>query len=773
METDREWVRLAPLEERRDFTLEIPVPDQLTHPSHEKLAAYGLGQLPPDQAALIEQHITECEPCCETIFDLSSGDTFVDLLCKAKQAFKERTVREAGQETSPTSLDVPPQLAEHPRYELVAFIGKGGMGDVYKARHRKMDRAVALKVIKREFVRKTEAVDRFHREVKTAARLSHPNIVTAYDADNAGDFHFMVMEHVDGVDFSQIIKDHGALPVTEACEYIHQAAVGLQHAHERGMVHRDIKPHNLMLTAEGTVKILDFGLASLAPEVGSADEAREVRSQLTTAGAIMGTPDFISPEQAEDARQADIRSDIYSLGATLYHLLAGRPPFADGSVMLKLKRHAQVDPERLESLRDDIPAELSAIVNRMMAKDPNERFQTPAEVAPALKSVLQTMEPVQASPLIPVQPARKRHRFLPLTAVATLFLVALAAPVVFYLQTGNGVIRVRLMDESLQATIQGEKIEVEDGDKRFEVSAGRQHLVIRQTGSDIEFVTDEFRIWRNDEIKFEVRLIAGEVVVNKDGEHFDRKRAKWLPPLIGAAPAQEPVESRMERFLKAHEPYVRATGKVVALDPQERQQTVTSPVEGIVRGVLGGMVEGRKVRRGEILVEIAPKVSDLSIKVKTSLKDLENRLATAASEASVKRQNILLQEQVNDALLQTVNDSINAAKAKRDAKVQLLAGAEAKQQQSRLNYERQKALFDKGLGTKQTMERFEKERQIAISELNSATLDLTAAKKEWEARKSERTAKMREAEAKLDHARAKQRDALGRGCHDSKGAPGY
>ena len=250
--------------------------------------------------------------------------------------------------SSSTSEDIPAPLAEHPRYEIVRLIGKGGMGDVYEARHRMMERTVALKIIKQELMRKPEAVDRFHREVKAAAQLAHPNVVTAYDAEQAGDVHFMVMEFVDGVDLSQMVKDRGALPVAEACDYIRQAAIGLQHAHERGMVHRDIKPHNLMVTADGTVKILDFGLASLAPEAIADADTVEARGDLTAAGAIMGTPDFISPEQADDARQADIRSDIYSLGATLYFLLSGRPPFAEGSVMHKLKSHAQVEPEPLE-----------------------------------------------------------------------------------------------------------------------------------------------------------------------------------------------------------------------------------------------------------------------------------------------------------------------------------------------------------------------------------------------------------------------------------------
>ncbi len=364
------------------------MPEQTTHPSHEQLSAYNRGQLLPDEAVAIETHISDCEPCCETIIGLSSDDTFVGLLKEARQLPTDETVDVGATAATTFAQEVPAPLAEHPRYEIVGLIGKGGMGDVYKATHRKMERTVALKVINRGLVRKTEVVDRFHREVKAAAQLSHPNIVTAFDADQADDFHFMVMEYVDGIDLSQTVKDRGALPVAEACEYIRQAAIGLQHAHEQGMVHRDIKPHNLMVTADGTVKVLDFGLASLAPEAVPDAETVEARSDLTAAGSIMGTPDFISPEQAEDAREADIRSDIYSLGATLYFLLSGQPPFAEGSVMHKLQSHAQDDPEPLESFRDDVPDDLGAFISKVMAKNPDERFQTPAEVANALESIL-------------------------------------------------------------------------------------------------------------------------------------------------------------------------------------------------------------------------------------------------------------------------------------------------------------------------------------------------------------------------------------------------
>ena len=338
------------------------------------------------------------QPCCETIVELSSEDTFAGLLQEAGRLPTDQTADHDGAAANSASFDdIPQPLSEHPRYEILGLIGKGGMGDVYNARHRKMERTVALKVINRGLVQKAEAIDRFHREVKAAAQLSHPNIVTAYDADQAGDFHFMVMEFVDGVDLSQTVKKRGALPVAEACDYIRQAAIGLQHAHERGMVHRDIKPHNMMVTADGTVKILDFGLASLAPEALAEASSVEARGELTAAGAIMGTPDFISPEQADDARKADIRSDIYSLGATLYYLLSGRVPFDDGSVMQKLKSHAQVEPAPLNSVRDDVPEELVAIASRMMAKDPDERYLTPKEVAEALESFLRTWQPDEAN----------------------------------------------------------------------------------------------------------------------------------------------------------------------------------------------------------------------------------------------------------------------------------------------------------------------------------------------------------------------------------------
>jgi tRNA A-37 threonylcarbamoyl transferase component Bud32 len=274
-------------------------------------------------------------------------------------------------------VDVPPELVGHPRYQVLERLGSGNMGAVFKARHQVMERTVALKVIHPSLTEDADATARFQREVKAAARLTHPNIVTAYDAEETGKTHYLVMEFVPGTSLDRIVATRGPLPVDEACDYIRQAALGLQHAHECGMIHRDVKPQNLMRTATGQIKILDFGLARFARGDGSG-------VSLTQSNIAMGTPDYIAPEQALNARRVDIRADIYSLGCTLYQLLSGQVPFPVGTVFEKLLAHTEATPKALSSLRADVPAELERIVARMMAKEPGERYQTPAEVAEVL-----------------------------------------------------------------------------------------------------------------------------------------------------------------------------------------------------------------------------------------------------------------------------------------------------------------------------------------------------------------------------------------------------
>jgi eukaryotic-like serine/threonine-protein kinase len=275
-------------------------------------------------------------------------------------------------------------------YILLERLGEGGAGQVFKARHQKMDRIVAVKVLHKELLTDGEAVGRFSREIQVLSRLDHPNVVHAYDAGPCGASYFLAMEYVEGTDLARLVNQSGPLPVMQACAYLRQAALGLQHAHERGLVHRDIKPHNLILSLrEGRIKVADLGLARLPRSVNEQATAALTGSAtgdgLTPAGAIMmGTADYLAPEQALDFHKADIRADIYSLGCTLYFLLTGQPVFPGATLAEKLVSHQTREPSAIEKLRPDVPAGLARVLQRMLAKRPEDRYRTPAEVADAV-----------------------------------------------------------------------------------------------------------------------------------------------------------------------------------------------------------------------------------------------------------------------------------------------------------------------------------------------------------------------------------------------------
>jgi serine/threonine-protein kinase len=268
-------------------------------------------------------------------------------------------------------------------YVLLERLGVGGMGEVFKARHMIMNRIVAVKVLRTELVKQADLVQRFHREVAAAAKLVHPNIVVAYDAAEIDGRHFMAMEYAHGHTLKRRMQRLGQLPVGTACEYVRQAAQGLQHAHEQGLVHRDIKPSNLLLTHDPVsnrplIKILDFGLARFTSEqVGALPS-------ITAEGLAMGTPDFMSPEQAQNARAADIRADIYSLGCVLFYFLTGKSPFAGKSMLERLAARLTSDPLPLRQLCPEVTPELEQVVKGMMARDPANRYQIPAEVVSAV-----------------------------------------------------------------------------------------------------------------------------------------------------------------------------------------------------------------------------------------------------------------------------------------------------------------------------------------------------------------------------------------------------
>lgn len=265
------------------------------------------------------------------------------------------------------------------KYLLIDRIGAGGMGEVFKARHRQLGRVVALKILRKERMAQPEALERFQREIQALAKLSHPNVVRAYDADEVGGQWFFTMEFVEGIDLFRLVKQSGPLAVSLACNYARQAALGLQHAYDLGVVHRDIKPSNLLRDSEGVIKILDMGLARLQePPKGPR------RSSLTSL-KIIGTPDYIAPEQARNSTLADIRSDLYSLGCTLYYLLTGRVPFPGGKTPVeKLQQHLTEEHVPVESVRPDVPPAVGAILRRLIRRDIEARFQTPALLAAAL-----------------------------------------------------------------------------------------------------------------------------------------------------------------------------------------------------------------------------------------------------------------------------------------------------------------------------------------------------------------------------------------------------
>jgi hypothetical protein len=475
------------------------------HPSVEELSAFTLGSLDEETQVSIEAHVAECTSCQERAA-VAPDDTLLELLRSAHTYTSrgaETFVEPAAQMHTPVVLSavaeteglapaapaesgrpkvpdaVPPELAGHSRYRVIRLLGAGGMGAVYEAEHLVMQRPVAVKVINRAYTGNAEALDRFRGEVRKAARLSHPNIVTTYDAEDAGDTRFLVMEYIEGTDLGRLVHERGPLDVDRACDYVRQAALGLQYAFEKGMVHRDLKPHNLMLMASpvpsgpGVVKILDFGLAHFASEAAPA-------ACRTGTGVVLGTVDYIAPEQADNAHQADIRSDIYSLGCTLYHLLAGQPPFPTGSPIQKVMAHVEKKPQPLTELRNDLPEGLMPVIDRMMAKKPNRRYLKPIEVANALERF--TFAPAVAGNgkprprltetedsrtfVLPKPPAedRGRRRIVALV-VALLFIVAvLLGGAVYRITTDKGELFIETDDEDVEVVVRkkGKEVKIID-----------------------------------------------------------------------------------------------------------------------------------------------------------------------------------------------------------------------------------------------------------------------------------------------------------------------
>jgi len=264
------------------------------------------------------------------------------------------------------------------KYRVLERIGSGGMSSVYLCEHKFMRRRAAVKVLPTSMAEDPAALERFYLEARAVAALDHPNIVRAYDVDQDDDLHFLVMEYVDGISLQDLVRREGAMNPARAAEFVRQAAMGLQHAHDTaGLVHRDIKPGNLIVDKAGTLKILDLCLARFFHE-----ENESITQKYDE--TVLGTADYLAPEQILDSHSVDIRADIYSLGATLYFCLAGKAPFAEGTIPQKLIWHQTRQPKSLRRTRPEIPAALETILFKMMAKDPGDRYQDPQQLVQAL-----------------------------------------------------------------------------------------------------------------------------------------------------------------------------------------------------------------------------------------------------------------------------------------------------------------------------------------------------------------------------------------------------
>jgi serine/threonine protein kinase len=270
----------------------------------------------------------------------------------------------------------PPELVRHPDYDLVRPLGRGGVGRVYLVKNRLLARHEVIKVLAPEVLSRADIRERFLREMQAAARLSHPNVVAAYAAVRLGDGLGLAMEYVNGHDLGEVVKVRGPVGVASACGYLVQVCHGLQHAHERGMVHRDINPGNVMrcrLDNRTVLKLLDFGLAKAVSE-------EPAENGVTKAGQVIGTPEYMAPEQAYHAAAADIRADLYAVGCLAHFLIAGKPPFTAPTMYELFRAHRADPPPPLP----DLPPGLATVIDKLLAKEPGRRFQTPAEAATAL-----------------------------------------------------------------------------------------------------------------------------------------------------------------------------------------------------------------------------------------------------------------------------------------------------------------------------------------------------------------------------------------------------
>ena len=533
-------------------------------PTPDQLSEYLLGRIDDATSAVLDAHLLHCRTCQTALATtIPADDTFVSSLKSgliqaefedepalrvviqqvSKHAFRSRCAEEAMEKHA--AVPRPVATSESTQagmrigpYRLLKILGKGGMGQVYLAEHSRLEMTVAVKVLADQLSQNPQAIARFDREMKAVGRFNHPNIVRATDAGEFQGQHYLAMEFVDGRDLAQVVHACGPLKISDACEVIRQAAIGIQHAHEHALIHRDLKPSNLMVTRDGLVKVLDLGLARLRTKNDDG---------LTSDFQIMGTADYMAPEQALKSPEVDSRVDIYSLGCTLYALLCGRPPFADekhSTSLRKIMAHEQEQATKAHERRTDIPIKLSEIIDKAMAKLPSDRFATAGDLAVALQpyaenanlpalyqatsytgadttkntsdigkhlALTDTAVLPKANPSLSPTLSKHRPRTFWIIAAILLPILGLAlAGLALQFSTAKGTIIVEIEDDQISTSTIGEQLVIQDSKTgtvyRLSISGnttqtdllpGKYSIRVENPGTGLGLDTDVFELKRN------------------------------------------------------------------------------------------------------------------------------------------------------------------------------------------------------------------------------------------------------------------------------------
>lgn len=604
-----------------------------TCPRTDQLSGYLLGTVSEEMAEVISGHLLQCEKCEATVDSLElASDTVIEQLrvppgtdyraereaCRRAVALVAKFGQSPGISVSPD--DSPDSVVDSDSvelgtlrvYQLLEKIGEGGMGAVYLARHLELDKIVALKVLSPEKMREPAAVSRFKREMKAVGRLEHTHIVRAMDAGEEDSKYYLVMEYIHGLNLAELVRRRGPLRIADACELIRQAALGLQEAHEHGMVHRDIKPSNLMLAFQRNqpplVKILDLGLAQL--------DDGPTQHDLTDTGQLMGTIDYMAPEQARDTKHIDIRADIYSLGATLFKLLTGRVIFQGEKYRTPRQKVVALDTQPappIQDFRSDIPDALAAVIQRVLAKNPADRFNTPAEVAAALlpycgDARLSELLPLESLPDLPPapEPAKEMAKekgepaasgYASFIVGACLFgILALLGALVFYVPTPQGTLRVQIDSPDIEAKLKGERIVFRQaGQQTISLRTGKHRLVV--TRGDFTFETDEFLLKDGETTTVQIKLLPQKLQVVRDGRTIGSRPVDFSWPKDAPRPAVAPFNAEQaKQFQQAWAVYAGTTvEREVVIGQDKDGQPVKLAMVLIPAGefVMGSTVEER------------------------------------------------------------------------------------------------------------------------------------------------------------------------------------